>query len=63
MNTEVLWGGGLWWGLLRTNAPIADHDQQVFDVDDTVAIEIAEQFCVQVALTNVGGFTNDEEHD
>ena len=38
MNTEVLWGGGLWWGLLRTSAPTAKHVQQVLDVDHTVAV-------------------------
>ena len=38
VNTEVLWGGGLWWGLLRTSAPTAKHVQQVLDVDDTVAV-------------------------
>jgi hypothetical protein len=32
VNTEVLWGGGLWWGLLRTIVPTANHVQQVFDV-------------------------------
>ncbi len=37
VNTEVLWGGGLWWGLLRASAPTAHHVQEVFDVDDTVA--------------------------
>jgi hypothetical protein len=45
VNTEVLWGGGgierlLWWGLLRTSAPTAKHVQQVFDVDDTVAVRV-----------------------
>ena len=40
MNTEVLWGGGLWWGLLRTSAPTAHHVQQVLDVDDTLAIMV-----------------------
>ena len=41
VNTEVLWGGGLWWGLLRTSAPTAKHVQQVLDVDDTVTVGIA----------------------
>ena len=39
VNTEVLWGGGLWWGLW-TSAPAAKHVQQVLDVDDTVAVGI-----------------------
>ena len=38
VHTEVLWGGGLWWGLLRAGAPTANHVQQVLDVDDTVAV-------------------------
>ncbi len=38
VNTEVLWGGRVWWGLLRTSAPTAKHVQQVLDVDDTVAV-------------------------
>ncbi len=40
VNTEVLWGGGLWWGLLRASAPTAHHVQEVFDVDDTVTIGV-----------------------
>ena len=40
VNTEVLWGGGVWWGL-RAGAPILDHDQHVLDVDITIVIEIA----------------------
>ena len=40
VNTEVLWGGGLWWGLLRTSAPTAKHVQQVLDVDDTIALGV-----------------------
>ncbi len=34
VNTEVLWGGGLWWGLWA-GAPTAKHVQQVLDVDAT----------------------------
>ena len=41
VNTEVLWGGGLWWGSLRTSAPTAHHVQQVLDVNDTVAVRVA----------------------
>ena len=41
VNTEVLWGDGLWWGLLRTSAPTAKHVQQVFDVDVPVAVGVA----------------------
>ena len=26
VNTEVLWGGGLWWGL-RAGAPFVKEDQ------------------------------------
>ena len=40
VNTEVLWGGGLWWGLLRASAPTAHHVQEVFDVDDAVVINV-----------------------
>ena len=41
VNTEVLWGGGLWWGLLRTDrVPAFDHDQQVFDVCYAVVVDI-----------------------
>ena len=40
VNTEVLWGGGLWWGL-RAGAPASDYDQHVLDVDITIVIEIA----------------------
>ena len=40
VNTEVLWGGGVWWGL-RAGAPVAKHVQKVFDVDDTVTVGIA----------------------
>ena len=40
VNTEVLWGGGLWWGVLRTSAPTAKHVQQVLDVDDTIALGV-----------------------
>ncbi len=40
VNPEVLWGGGLWWGLLRASAPTAHHVQEVFDVDDTVAVRV-----------------------
>jgi hypothetical protein len=36
VNTEVLWGGGG----LRASAPVANHVQQVFDVDDTVAVRV-----------------------
>jgi len=38
VNTEVLWGGGLWWGLLRAGASCSDHDQHAFDVDDIIAV-------------------------
>jgi hypothetical protein len=31
VHTEVLWGGGLWWGL-RAGAPHADHEHHVIDV-------------------------------
>ena len=40
VNTEVLWSGGLWWGLLRTSAPTANHVQQVLDVDVAVAVRV-----------------------
>jgi hypothetical protein len=28
----------VWWGLRRAGAPVAEHDQHVIDVDDTVAV-------------------------
>jgi hypothetical protein len=40
VNTEVLWGGGVWWGLWA-GAPGAEHDQHVIDVDNTITIFIA----------------------
>ena len=39
MNTEVLWGGGLWWGLWA-GAEGAYYDQKIVDVDDAVAIDV-----------------------
>ena len=40
VNTEVLWGGGLWWGLWA-GAPAFDYGEDVLDVDITIVIEIA----------------------
>ena len=40
VNTEVLWGGGLWWWLLSAGAPASDYDQHVLDVDDTIALGV-----------------------
>mgnify|MGYP005639540821 CR=1 FL=1 len=52
VNTEVLWGGGLWWGLLRTDrVPAFDHDQQVFDVGYAVVVDITladPQLCMEL---------------
>jgi hypothetical protein len=28
VNTEVLWGGGLWWGLWA-GAPVLEQDQEI----------------------------------
>ena len=41
VNTEVLWGCGLWWWGLLAGAPASDYDQHVLDVDITIVIEIA----------------------
>ena len=41
VNTEVLWGGGLWWGL-RAGAPVAKHDQKVINVDYAVDVDITD---------------------
>jgi len=40
VNTEVLWGGGLWWGL-RAGAPTVDHGEDVHDTDLPIAIDVA----------------------
>ena len=40
--TEVLWGGGLWWGLLRADIPkLAQNEEYVIDVNHTVTVGIA----------------------
>ena len=39
VNTEVLWGGGLWWGL-RAGAPHGDDNQKVFDIDHAIFVFI-----------------------
>ncbi len=31
VNTEVLWGGGLWWGLLRTSAPARNDFKDIIN--------------------------------
>jgi len=33
VNTEVLWGGGLWWGLLRAGAPLLNQVHQIVNVN------------------------------
>ena len=30
---EVLWGGGLWWGLLRAGAPLLNQVHQIVNVN------------------------------
>ena len=39
VNTEVLWVGGLWWGLWA-GAPGDDDRHQIAHVDDTVVINV-----------------------
>ena len=41
VNTEVLWGGGLWWGL-RAGAPVGNDGEQIVCGYFTVDIDIAE---------------------
>ena len=41
VNTEVLWGGGLWWGLLRADRVPACNDlQDVIDACYAVVVDI-----------------------
>ena len=60
VNTEVLWGGGLWWGLLRADrVPALDKDQQVIDVGGAVMVDVALadtgccMQCTQVICINI----------
>ena len=39
VNTEVLWGGGLWWEL-GARTPVFKQDQQIANVDKSVPIDI-----------------------
>ena len=39
VKTEVLWSGGLWWGLWA-GAPVFKQDQQIANADKSVSIDV-----------------------
>jgi hypothetical protein len=42
VNTEVLWGGGVWWGLRAGRTEFTEDHEYVIDVHDTVWHQIAQ---------------------
>ena len=56
VTTEVLWGGGLWWGWLRAGAPAVHDREKIVGTNSaiTINIRILAAPCHRLWLSSIG---------